>query len=330
MTTPTQGPAAPPPRAGAAVAALVAVQILFGVHYGVAKEIMEVIPAAAWALVRCVGAATILALLVVVTRRRWPRSLADWSILAVLSVFGVTLNQILFIEGLYRSTTLHSVVVMASIPLQTLLFSALLRQERLTVAKLSGVVVGGIGIAYLLFGQAESRADDVATTTAAQPFWDSIAGGDLLMTLNAGSFSLFLALSKRPARTMDPLVMTAVCFAIGAIPIVFYGYSSFVAVTWSDVPIATYGFATFAILGATVGTYLLNFYALKRVSASLVGIFVYLQFIIAGIVGVTWRQESFSWRLVVAGILVISGLQLRLLHRDRIARTAQAEAERAS
>lgn len=290
--------------------ALLAVQILFGVHYGVAKEIMEVIPAGAWAVLRCVGAATILALLVVATGRTWPRAPRDWGTLAVLSLFGVTLNQILFIEGLHRSTTLHSVVVMASIPLQTLIFSVLLGHESITRGKLTGVLIGAAGIAVLLFGKG-GGPDQVS----ALPFWDSVAGGDLLMTLNAASFSLFLALSKRPAKRLDPLVMTAVCFGLGAIPIVFYGAAPLAALDWAVIPGATFGFAAFAILGATVGTYLLNFYALKRVSPSLVGIFVYLQFIVAGIVGVTWRQETFHWRLVVAAALVIAGLQLRLLRR---------------
>ena len=83
------------------VVALVTVQLLFGAHYVVAKIIVSRLDPAAWACLRSASAFVVLAVLALLFRRRLP----DWRgirWLALCSVFGVILNQALFLEGLAR------------------------------------------------------------------------------------------------------------------------------------------------------------------------------------------------------------------------------------
>lgn len=309
-----------------ALLALVVVQIFFGIHYSVALEVLEHIPAAAWAGVRSASAAGVLVLMAWGLRRTWPRGVRLWLWLTVLSVLGVSLNQVLFLEGLSRSNALHSVLVMSTVPLQTLIWAVLLKQEHLTPHKVFSVLLGASGILVLLevdawgtgaaqnahAGGLDAAWRDAAGLPVAR-FLDSMAAGDCLMLANAGCFALFLVLSRRVARPLDPLALTASTFVLGTVLVLVYAASALRAVEWSALPPILWAHGAFIVLAATVGTYLLNFYALQRVPASLVGLFIYLQFVIAAAVGVAWRGERFDLRVVIASALVLGGLALRIL-----------------
>jgi len=189
--------------------ALLAVQLLFGVNYLVAKGIVTTLDPAAWAVVRATSAFVILAAVAVVGRRRLPPP-RDMAMLAVAGLFGVTLNQGLFLEGLARTTVSRSSLICAQIPTFVLLFSLVARQERLTARKSLGFVAGLAGVAVLL------EADRFS--------WDGRwLTGDLLTLANAASYALFVVIGRRVMARNDPLAATAVVFFFGALGLVAYG-----------------------------------------------------------------------------------------------------------
>ena len=124
----------------AVVAALVAVQVFFGLHYNAARYIMTALPPRAWATIRIVSAAALLMAFVLATRRsKLPRSPRDLAAIAMFSVFGVVINQVCFVEGLSRTVTSHSSIINTAIPVATLLFAILMGRERATTRKLTGI-----------------------------------------------------------------------------------------------------------------------------------------------------------------------------------------------
>ncbi len=308
------------PTEGRAVLALVAVQLLFGVHYSIALEILTEIRPAAWVGLRCGGAALVLALWVVSTGTAWPRRWQSWCRIAALSLLGVVINQVLFIEGLSRSYSIHSVLIMGTIPMQTLFFSVLWGRERVTVRKLASVSIGALGILVLLridrwFLESGSHWTLHRDGSIAQGFWDTVLAGDIMMLGNSFSFSLFLVLCQKEARRYSSLTLTASTFAMGSLGVLIYAAPEILRTPYADISASTWGWAGFTILGPTVGCYFLNFYAVKRLPASTVGLFIYLQFVIAALLGVVWRGERFHSGLVVASVLVLGGLGLRFLGR---------------
>ena len=101
---------------GSVLAALVTVQVLFGINYLASKVVLDEIPPRAWALLRVSGACALLWLAVLLLKRRLPRDPVDLAKLALFSLFGVVLNQVLFVEGLSRTTPFHSSLINTSIP----------------------------------------------------------------------------------------------------------------------------------------------------------------------------------------------------------------------
>ncbi len=67
----------------------------------------------------------------------------------------------------------------------------------------------------------------------------------------------------------------------------------------------------YVILGATVLTYFLNLWALKRVQASHVAAYIFLQPLLATTLAVAFRGEEISVRFVIAAVFVLIALFLR-------------------
>jgi drug/metabolite transporter (DMT)-like permease len=71
------------------------------------------------------------------------------------------------------------------------------------------------------------------------------------------------------------------------------------------------GAMLFAVLGATVASYLLNVWAIKRTQASHVALFIFLQPLVAAALGVIALGEQITPRLLIALALVFAALALR-------------------
>ena len=304
--------------------ALLTVQVLFGMHYLATDYGVEHIPALTWAGLRiCIAAGLMLALFrkeIVI----WPRGLGQWSIVLKLAMLGMVINQGCFALGLARTTPTHAALINATIPVLTLAIAIGMGNERLRLQQSAAVGVALIGALVLLEVE---RFDPTSDTVI----------GDLLVLANAISFAFFLIVSKpvmariAPNEVKDdgeapldgvesngtfqasPLGLTTLVI-LGGAPILAVlgapGAASMSLTDWTSLPGWFWVALVFAIIGATVGTYSLNYYALARVQSSQVALFVYLQPLVAGILSISLDREDLTVRLVVAGLLICLGVGL--------------------
>lgn len=294
-TPPQEVPSATPPAQ--VRAALLTIQVLFGINYLASKVIVTAMSPAAWAVLRTSGAFLVLAVVALAGKRRLPRT-RDIGLLAVCALFGVVFNQGFFLEGLSRTTVGRSALICSQIPTFVLLFSVISRQESLTLRKGLGFVAGIAGVLVLL-GVDRFSLDHRYLT------------GDLLTLINATSYALFVVLSRRVMARNDPLAATAVVFFFGALGMMIYGGPSLLETDFSVITPSLFWVMVYVILGATVVTYFLNLWAVKRVQATRVALYIFLQPVIASVLGVVFRGENITARFVVATALVFAALMLR-------------------
>lgn len=290
-------------------AALVFVQVFFGVHYVAAKIVFEEISPGAWAVIRIVSAAILLEIWVIATRRPFPRSTREWGALAGFACCGVICNQILFVEGLHRTTPAHSSLINTTIPIWTFVFVFLFRHERMSWKKVTGLILAFSGVLFL---QAEGLYVESA-------LWK----GDLLTALNSISYGLFLAVSRRYLMTHDPLATTAHVFALGALGITAYGLPDLLRTDPGAVSGSTWLWALFIVLFPTIGSYFLNYWALRRVQSSIVALFIFLQPLVATVLGAVLLGFWPRWPFYLAASLVFLGVGLAV-HRARVPRSKGA------
>ncbi len=277
--------------------ALITVQLLFGVNYLLSKVVVSALDPAAWAALRSLSALVILAVLAGLRRSHLPRG-RDLAYLAGCALLGVTFNQILFLEGLSRTTPAHSALICSQIPLFALAAAIAMRQERLTRRKLTGLVTGMIGVLILLEID-RFRLDSRYLL------------GDLLTLANAASYGFYVALSGRVMRRHDPLGATTAVFLFGTLGILIYGGDDLLRAPLGALEPGVWASMAYVIVGATVATYFLNLWALKHTQASRVALFVFLQPVVATVLSVALGAEILTWRLSVAGGLVLTSLALR-------------------
>ncbi|RKZ12371.1 hypothetical protein DRQ32_03880 [bacterium] len=287
----------PPMRLPTVYLALLLVQILFALHYVAAKWVLQTMPAPAWVALRVGGTALLLIAVTWRHWRQWPRDIGTWLHVALLALFGVVLNQVLFIEGLSRTWPSHSALINTSIPVSTLLLAVALGREDLGWRKLVALGLSLSGVIWLL----GTSGFDLSSTTLT---------GDIMCLINATSFSLYLVLSRRVMGRLSPAVVTPMMFLIGSIPVGIYGASSLAQLDWAAVPNSIWWVGLAIVIGPTAGTYLLNNWALARTDSSQVALFIYLQFLLAAPLSALLLDDPVSWRLVPAALLVFAGVLL--------------------
>src|SRR4029077_7171765 len=132
-------------RSLAPYGALIGVQIFFGSLPVIGKYVLQVIPAFGLVGFRVGITALALALVQWARGRFWLKNRGDYLQLGVLSLFGVTFNQLLFISGLSLTKASNTSLLAAAIPIFTLTVSIVLGFERIRAIKVIGIGIACLG-----------------------------------------------------------------------------------------------------------------------------------------------------------------------------------------
>lgn len=283
--------------------ALLSVSLLFGANYVFTKLILAELPPRAWVFFRILLATLVLVPLALRLARAWPRGrlLAG---LVLASLLGVVLNQVLFTEGMARTTPNHSAVINAGIPTWTLVLATLFGQERLTGRKVLAIGLALCGVGCLLqVDQMLARGEGLSA---------EMLLGDLLTVANGISFALHLVLMRRLGRQVDPWASVAVMFVAATLMTAAWSGPELESAHW--VALATppvLWLCAYAVLFATVFTYFLNTWALRHTHSSQVALYINAQPLVAAALGTALGQPAPGWRFFAALVLVGGGLWLQ-------------------
>ena len=161
--------------------ALVAAQVFFGSLPVIGKVVLKTIPAVAVVGFR-VGLTTLALIIFQMIRRRfWLVNKHDYWRFAVLSLFGVTFNQMLFITGLSLTKASNTSLLAVTIPIFALTAGAIIGAERLTFVKTVGIVLAAVGVLLII---APRKASFSSSTTL----------GDILIMVNSLSYGIYVAI----------------------------------------------------------------------------------------------------------------------------------------
>jgi drug/metabolite transporter (DMT)-like permease len=292
----------PVERSFAPYAALIGVQIFFGSLPVIGKVVIKVIPA--FGLVGFRVGITALAFAVVQAWRGrfWLRQKGDYWRLAVLSLFGVTFNQLLFISGLSLTKASNTSLLAATIPIFTLTVSSVLGIELLRGIKVAGIIVACVGVLLLI----DPRNASFSSQTTL---------GDMLIVANSLSYGIYVATSKSVITRNGAFRSMMWVFVFAAVICVPVGMWSMSSVDLNAVTPGIWSLILYIAIGATAAPYLLNAWALARVTPSTVAVYIYLQPLIGFLLAVIFLGESIDVKFVVAATLVFLGVFLATWRR---------------
>ncbi len=293
------------PGSRAPYLALIVVQVLFASNAIVGRLVLATVPAGLLVGCRVVGAAVALGLLNLARGGPWIRDRHTLLHVALCGLLGVTGNQSLFVFGLSHTTAVNATILTTTAPVFTVLGALLLRQERPSAGKLWGIGVAALGAIYLVGPDRLSFAPGVAL-------------GNLLILLAMLCYAGYFLLSKPLLRRLDALTASTyiMMFAmVGTLPI---AAPSFRGSTLAAVTPRAWALVGFIVLFPTILAYLLNLWALRRVSPQTVASFIYLQPLLAAVAApLVLPAEELSGRTLVAGLTIFAGLGL-VIHAERL------------
>lgn len=280
--------------------ALLMAALIYGANYFIAKNVMskELISPNGFIMLRIMAGA----LLFTGFHALFIKEKIDWKDLPYLglcAICGVAINQLFFFQGLKLTSTIHSSLIMTVTPILVLVFSRLLIKEKPSAEKIIGVIMGFSGAVWLIIKSANGLSDDQSDFV-----------GDIYILINASSYGLYLVLVRKMIKKYNVFTVTKWIFLIGVLLVAPFGLEDALDAKYGDFNILNWYSLIYVLLCTTFLTYLFNAYALSRVMPSTVSIYIYLQPLIAGLLGILFLNEVLHWPVAFAGSMIFSGVYL--------------------
>ncbi len=281
-----------------AYAALIAVQICFGTFPVAGKAVLEIIPSVALVGFR-VGIAAVILFVFQKLRRRDMKlaQRSDYWRLAIFGLLGITLNQLFFVKGLSLTKATNASLVSVTIPIFTVLASAVIGRETLSGRKAIGILLSAVGVVFLIDPR---NASFSAETTL----------GDLLVVMNSLCYGIYVATSKDVVTRNGAMRSITWIFLFSAIICVPMGALSLSTVDVAAVDATTWLLVVHIAIAATALPYFFNAWALAKVDPSTVAVFVYLQPVIGFLTAVALLGERIGVNFIIAAGFIFAGVFL--------------------
>ncbi len=279
--------------------AIILANIIYGLNYSIAKEIMPdyIKP---YGLTVCRGiAAIVLFWLLSFIHKKEKIDKKDFRILLLAALFGVAINQLMFLKGLNLTSSIDASIIMTVNPVLVLLISAIVIGEIISFRKILGIAIGAAGAILLIImskGSLDFNSDNFT--------------GNILVFLNALSYGIYLVIVKNLMLKYRPVTVLKWAFSFGFLIIFPVGYEELISVDWQNIPFSIWLAISYVLIATTFLAYLLNVFGLKYVNASTVSIYIYSQPVIASLVAIILQKDSLNTIKIIATLLVFTGVYL--------------------
>lgn len=211
---------------------------------------------------------------------------------------GIAINQLLFIKGLSLTYPIHASLLMLTTPILITVIAAWLLKEPVNGYKISGLLLGIAGATVLV-----TSRDSIGAAS-------EVLFGDILILLNAISYTFYFILVRPLMKEYDPISVIRTVFTIGFFMILPFCWQEFRGIPWESYTKESYGLLALIVIGGTFLAYLFNVYGIKMLGASIAGAYIYAQPVFAAIIAILFLGEQISMYKLIAALLIFSGVYL--------------------
>jgi drug/metabolite transporter (DMT)-like permease len=278
-------------------AALLTMALFWASNMIVLKWLLRSLPPPALSSVRFLLVSLIALGVLAFHRGPWRIERRDAWRLAISAFTGITLYQVLFMEGLNQTSAFVSNLMQGTEPLFALLLLRLLGATVLP-RQWAGVLVALLG-AVLFFLQD-------ATGQLALAF----GKGDLLNVTSAVSFAVYGLASgplfeRNPGRTVMALSMT-----LGTLPLAAWSWPALTRVDWVGLPALVWAALLFSsVLPVYVGYWIWN-WAIARKGLAHASLYIFVDIVVTGVFAWLFLGERFGVVRLLGAAIILAGVRL--------------------
>lgn len=278
--------------------ALLTANLIYSASFTLAKDVMPVyIAPFGFVFIRALGA-TVMFWLVATTLIKEKMERKHIAKAAVLGLFGVAVNQLFFLKGLNITTPINAAILMVSTPILVLIISGIVLKEKISSTNIGGILIGFIGAAILLLIKADLS------------FGSQTMLGDFFIFVNALSWGIYLVLAKPLMKKYNTITLLKWVFLFGLIYVTPFGFREFAVIQWQSFTPYIWFCVIFMVLVVTFIAYLLNTYALRTLSSSVVSAYIYLQPLLAAAIALAAEKDKLNWIKIAAALLIFIGVYM--------------------
>lgn len=236
----------------------------------------------------------------------------DLGVLLLGALLGLVTNQILFVQGLAKTSPIDASIISTSLPIITMLLAAFMIKEPITWVKALGVLTGASGALYLVY------------TAQHETIGSSSLAGDLLCFGSCVSFALYLVVTKKLNDKYSPITMMKWMFLFASIAFLPFCYADIASTNFAEFSPRSWSLLAFVLVCATFIPYLLIPVGQRRLRPTTVAMYNYIQPVVATILAIYWGLDTFGATKAVAAALVFTGVFFVTRSKSR----ADVEAEK--
>jgi drug/metabolite transporter (DMT)-like permease len=277
--------------------------LIWGSTWMFIKLGLKDLPPFTFAGVRFVIAALILSGVVAWRRRPLPRGISQWGLIAITGLLSFTLNYGLLFWGEQRTSSGLAAILQTMIPVFGLIIAHYyLPEERLTMTKLFGVLMGIAGVALIFSNQ--------LTHEGPAALWGSVA-----IVVGALGAAYANVLVKSRGGGIDLATLALGQMVCGLIPLLTIGATTEVnplKIRWTLLALVSLSYL--ALVGSAIA-FLLYYWLVRHIKVTNTMLIPLVTPLIAVSLGMLVLHESLTWRIVVGGAAIMAGIGLIVTRR---------------
>ena len=214
-------------------------------------------------------------------------------------MIGILLNQGCFIIGVSYTSPGEASLVTTTMPMWVMLLAWLFLHEPITVKKAGGIALGAAGALILVLGGSGAISGG-----------DNPALGDFIVLMAQLSYALYLTLYRNFIRRYSLVTLMKWMFLSASIMGLPASFSFLSATQWQNIAVSEWLGIGYVVVFATFIAYICIMIGQKNLRPTVVGMYNYVQPIVAKIVGIFLGLDHFNLTKALAVILIFSGVYL--------------------
>ncbi|HTA26460.1 MAG TPA: EamA family transporter [Bacteroidia bacterium] len=286
---------------------LLAVNLIYGANYSIVKKLEGYIDPFALVLIRAVVTMLLFWASGMLVRDKTIEK-KDFRKLLLLGLFGVAINQLLFIKGLFMGNAINASIIMIFSPIVVILIEVLFLKKKAPLIRIVGILIGIAGaVTLLLFKKPGTTGNNLLI-------------GDILILINCIAWSVYMVMVKPLMLKYKTVTVVKWVFLFGAIYVLPFAWSGINSFNISGMGASQWACMAYVVVGSTFIAYFLNTYALTELSASVAATYIYLQPVVAALFAVALNKDTIDAVKIVSALLIIIGIFLVSRSRKEPAR----------
>ncbi|QQG44116.1 MAG: DMT family transporter [Candidatus Roizmanbacteria bacterium] len=225
----------------------------------------------------------------------------EWTKTILASFFGITINISFFFMGLQRADSINAPIIASSGPLFLFLLAVFFLHEKIKYRTLFGMFFSLLGVLVIVF---------LPILVEGKSMGKSAFEGNVMYIIATLGAVLHPLLLKNELKKLSPYPIIFIGFIFASFTFAPFMFNELQLWSFSSLNSAGITGIIFGALFSSALAYFLFFYGLSKIAAQEVGIFTYIDPVVAILIAIPLVHEYPTLYFLIGSVLVFGGIYI--------------------